>query len=62
MANQPRGGTDDMLRTAVVLFESDNPNVCEIVFEVEDVLDVRAAPAVDRLVWIARHGQIRICD
>ena len=44
------GGVEDRLSRAVVLLELDDAGVGEVLLEVEDVADVRAAPAVDRVV------------
>ena len=40
-------------RRAVVRLEGDDPRAREVLVEVEDVLDLGAAPAVDRLVLVA---------
>ena len=46
----------DGLRRTVVLFEHDGLGVREVLFEVLDVADVRAAERVDRLVGVADDG------
>ena len=43
---------------AVVLLELDHARVGEVVLEVEDVADVRAAEAVDRLGVIADDREV----
>ena len=48
---------EDVEKT-LVLLKPDNLHVGEVVLEVENVLDVRAAPSVDGLIRIARHGQV----
>ncbi|CAM3267397.1 hypothetical protein SPAN111604_13990 [Sphingomonas antarctica] len=43
---------------AVILFEADDLCAREILFELEDVFDLRAAPGIDRLVVVADAAQI----
>ena len=52
------GRVEDQLRRAVVLLQLDHRGVRVVPLEVEDVLDVGAAPAVDRLVVVAHHAQV----
>ncbi len=54
------GAFEDDLRGAVVLFEADGLGVGEVFFEVEDVLDVGAAPGVDGLVFIADDADVAV--
>ena len=54
------GGREDRLRRAVVLLELDHLRVREVALEVEDVADVGAAEAVDRLVVVADHHQVAV--
>src|SRR5947207_51001 len=44
------GGGEDVRRAAVVALEPDDGGAGEILLEAQDVADLRAAPAVDRLV------------
>ena len=53
---------EDVRRAAVVLLQPHDLDLREILLELQDVAQVRAAPAVDRLVGIARDGQVRIVD
>ena len=53
-------GVEDGLGRAIVLVEDDYPGVREVVLEVEDVADVRAAPGVDRLVGVADDTDIAV--
>ena len=46
-------GAEDRVRRAVVLLERDRLRAREVALEVEDVVDVGAAEAVDRLVRVA---------
>ena len=48
------------LRGAIVLFEPNRPASGEVLFELENVLDVRAAPTIDRLILVADHANISI--
>ena len=54
------GRVQDRLRRAVVLLELDHRGVGEVVLEVEDVADVGAAEAVDRLVVVADHRDVAV--
>ena len=54
------GGVQDRLRRAVVLLELDHLGVREVVLEVEDVADVGAAKAVDRLVVVTDHAEVAV--
>ena len=53
-------GVEDQLRRAVVLLELDDRRVGPVALEVEDVADVRAAPAVDRLVVVADDREVAV--
>ncbi|VWX46794.1 conserved hypothetical protein [Micrococcus sp. 116] len=52
------GGVQDGLRGAVVLLELDGDGVREVLLELDDVADVRAAERVDGLVRVADDGQL----
>ncbi len=54
------GGVEDELRRAVVPLELDDRRVGVVALEVEDVADVGAPPAVDRLVVVADDGQVAV--
>ncbi|MPL84433.1 hypothetical protein SDC9_30398 [bioreactor metagenome] len=56
--DQPRGGGQDMLGRAVILFEPDHHRAREILLEAQDVADLGAAPAIDRLVIIADAADV----
>ena len=43
---------------AVVLFQLDDLRVREVLLEIQNIADVRAAPAVDALVVVAHHAQV----
>ena len=53
-------GAEDRVRRAVVLLERDRPGAGEVALEVEDVVDVRAAEAVDRLVGVADREHVPV--
>ena len=53
---------EDVRRAAEVLLQPHDLDLREILFELQDVAQVRAAPAVNRLIGIARDGQVRIVD
>src|SRR5947207_10588596 len=47
------GGGEDLRGRAVILFEPDDQRSREIALEFEDVANLGAAPAVDRLIVVA---------
>src|SRR5207248_5700426 len=51
--DQMRGGGEDVTCRAVIAFEADDLGAGKIVLEAQDVVDLRAAPAIDRLVIVA---------
>ena len=55
VVDQRVGGLEDGRGGTVVLLQADDPGAGKILLEVLDVLDARAAPAVDRLVVVADH-------
>ena len=57
VGDQGIGGLEDAGRGAVVLLQADGHGVREVGGILVDVLDFRAAPAVDRLVVVADHHQ-----
>jgi hypothetical protein len=52
------GGREDALGGAVVLLQQDRARVREVLLELDDVADARAAEGVDRLVGVADHAQL----
>ena len=52
------GGFENGLRRAVVLLQANDGGAGEIALEIEDVADVGAAPAVDRLILVAHHADV----
>ena len=54
------GGGQDVARGAVVLLEAHHAGVRVVLLEVQDVLDVGAAPAVDRLVVVAHDHEVAV--
>ena len=54
------GRVEDELGGAVVLLELDHGGVGIVGLEVEDVAQVRAAPAVDRLVVVTHDGEVAV--
>ena len=58
MRDQMRGGGEDMAGGAVIAFEADDFCAGKIVIEAQDVVDLRAAPAIDRLVVVADAADV----
>src|SRR5690348_4661977 len=58
MCDQVRGGSEDMPRRAVVALEPDHLGARKIMIEAEDVIDLGAAPTVDRLIVVADAADI----
>ena len=58
VGDQAGGGGQDMAGRTVVAFEADNFRAGKVFFETQDVVDVGAAPAVDRLIVIADAADI----
>jgi hypothetical protein len=58
MRDQMRGGGKDMAGGAVVALQPNDPSAGKIVLEAQDVVDLRAAPAIDRLVVIADAADV----
>ena len=52
------GGRQNVLGGAVVLLQPDGLGVRKVALEIQDVADVRAAPAIDRLVLVAHHADV----
>jgi hypothetical protein len=52
------GGVENALGGAVILLELDDGGVGVIFLEVEDVLEVGAAPAVNGLPVVAHHADV----
>ena len=49
---------EDLARGAVIPLEPHHDGAWEVLLELEDLPDVGAAPAVDRLVVVAHHAEI----
>ena len=62
MGDQLGGHAEDAFRAAVVPFQPHDVDVGKILLELENVVQIGPAPAVDRLVGIARDRQIGIID
>ena len=52
------GGFQDVFGRAVILLQADDHGARKIALEIQNVADVRAAPAVDRLILVAHHGDV----
>src|SRR5215470_15355273 len=56
--DQMRGGGEDVRGAAIIALEPDHLGAREVVLEAQDVVDLGAAPAVDRLVVIADAADV----
>ena len=56
--DQTRGGGQDVAGRAVIAFEADDAGAGKIALELEDVADLGAAPAVDRLVVVTDAADV----
>ncbi len=58
MRDEVGGGGEDMAGRAVVALQANDLRAGEIVLEAQDVVDLRAAPAIDRLVVVADAADV----
>src|ERR1700722_406844 len=58
MRDQVRSGGEDVAGGAVVAFEADDLRAGKVVVETQDVVDLRAAPAIDRLIVVADAADV----
>src|SRR6202030_3680523 len=58
MRDQVRGGGEDVAGRTVIALEPDHLRAGKVVFEAQDVVDLRAAPAIDRLVVVADAADV----
>src|SRR5262245_45212757 len=56
--DQVRGGGEDVRGAAIVALEPDHLGAREVVLEAQDVVDLGAAPAVDRLIVVADAADV----
>src|SRR5208282_5904403 len=56
------GHSQDTLRAAIVLLQANDADLGKILFKIEDVAQVGPSPAINRLVRVARHCQVRMVD
>ena len=60
VADQVRGGAQDMRGRAVVALQADHLGAGKILLEAQDVVDLGPAPAIDRLVVVADAADVRL--
>ncbi len=58
MRDDVRGGGEDVAGGAVIALEADHNGAGEIVLEAQNVVDLGAAPAVDRLIVVADAADV----
>jgi hypothetical protein len=58
VGDEVRGGGEDVAGGAVIALEPDDLGAGEVVLEAQDVVDLGAAPAVDRLVVVADAADV----
>ena len=54
------GRRQDVLRRAVVLLQPDGAGLGKIALEIQDVADIGAPPAIDRLILVAHHADVAV--
>ena len=58
VGDEVRGGGEDVAGRAVVALQPDDLGAGKILLEAQDVVDLRAAPAIDRLVVVADAADV----
>src|SRR4051794_2505289 len=58
MGYEVRGGRQNMAGRPVIAFEPNDPRAREVVLETKDVVDLGAAPAINRLVVVAHAADV----
>ncbi len=58
VGNHLIGGVQDVRRRTVILLQLDNRRIGIILFKIQNVSNIRAAPAINRLVIIAHNAQV----
>src|SRR6185312_11890661 len=58
VGDEMRGGGEDVAGRAVIALEADHRGAGEVVVEAQDVVDLGAAPAIDRLVVVADAADV----
>ena len=58
VGDQMRGGGEDVAGRAVIALQPDHLGAGKIVLEAQDVVDLGAAPAIDRLVVVADAADV----
>ena len=59
--DQPVGPGDDLAGGTIVVLQANDLGVGPVALEVQDVRDLRAPPAIDRLVVVAHDAQVAMC-
>ena len=60
VGDEVRGGGEDMAGRAVIALQPDDVGAGKILLEAQDVVDLGAAPAIDRLVVVADAADIAL--
>jgi|GEM_PF-6614675 len=60
MGDQFRRDRKNPFCAAVILFQPHNTNVGKILFKLEDVVEIRAPPSINRLIRIPGNGQVGV--
>ena len=60
LGDEAGGGAEDLRRRAVVALEPDDLGAGKILLEAQDVVDLGAAPAIDRLVVVADAADVLV--
>ena len=62
VADHPVGNREDLGCTPIVFLQPHDLGAGIVSLEIEDILDRRSPPTVNRLIRVASHGQIRVVD
>ena len=52
------GGFENIFRRAVILFKPNDFRVGKVFFEIENIANIGAAPAIDGLIFVAHHADV----
>ena len=60
LGDQARGGTKNIRRGAIVTFKTDHTSAGKILFKAQNVINLSAAPTIDRLIIITHAADVLV--